>query len=162
LSQLYLLTRAGIAFRWLPFAIGCAVWARPLKLPANALELSKTNSALSLAERIGFLLILLLVGLVGLTAIVSAPNSGDAMQYHLPRVVQCTNHRTIEFFPTNERQQLDMPPFTEYAMLHLYLLYGSDRLAYVGFVVAASARMESSLRTRIMAAALQGTRPPSC
>ncbi|MGO8719989.1 MAG: glycosyltransferase family 39 protein [Acidobacteriaceae bacterium] len=80
-----------------------------------------------------------------MTALASAPNNWDAMEYHLPRVVEWMNNRGVQFFPTLDWFQLDQPPFAEYIMLHLDLLYGSDRLvalvqwfAYVGCIVGST------------------------
>jgi 4-amino-4-deoxy-L-arabinose transferase-like glycosyltransferase len=173
LSQLHLLTRTGVVFSWVLFTIGCVWWSKS-KYFKPPVDVSPEGSAeaglpMPLTERIGLTSVLILLGLVGLTAIVSAPNSGDAMQYHLPRVVQWINNGGVQFFTTNERQQLDMPPFTEYGMLHLYLLYGSDRLvalvqwlAYVGFVVAASSitkELGGNRRTQLIAGVLSATIP---
>ena len=67
------------------------------------------------------------------------------MEYHLPRVVEWINNRGVQFYPTIDWAQLCLSPFAEYAMLHLDLLYGSDRLvalvqwfSYVGCIVAVS------------------------
>jgi hypothetical protein len=63
------------------------------------------------------------------TAIHSAPNSADAMAYHLPRVLYWIQHRSVEFFPAHYLNLLQMPPLAEYAQLHLFVLTGGDRLA---------------------------------
>ncbi len=75
----------------------------------------------------------------------SAPNTFDAMTYHLSRVMHWVQGRNVAFYPTAIERQLWMPPLAEYGILHLYFLTGSDRLAflpqwaaYVGSVVAAS------------------------
>jgi len=110
-----------------------------------------------------------LVAVIALTALVSAPNTWDAMEYHLPRVVQWMGNRSVHNYPTIDRQQLTMPPMAEYAMLHLYLLYGSDRLvnlvqwlAYVGSILGVCLVVQElggDRRTQVFSAVLATTVP---
>ncbi len=69
-----------------------------------------------------------IVVLVGVVALLSPPNTWDAMQYHLPRVVRWIEHRSVAFYATHELKQLHMAPGAEYAMLQLHALWGGDRL----------------------------------
>lgn len=77
-----------------------------------------------------FLWILVAVLLIGtlITGFFSAPNAWDALTYHLPRVERWAEQGTLQFWPTSVDRQLWLSPWTEYAMLHLRLLTGSDRL----------------------------------
>lgn len=68
-------------------------------------------------------------GIVGFTALLSPPNSADAMSYHLPRVVYWAQARNVSFFPTSYYGQLSFPPLAEYFMLHTWVLSGGDRFA---------------------------------
>ncbi len=51
------------------------------------------------------------------------------MSYHLARVAHWGQNHTVAFYPTHIVRQLYQPPWAEYAMLHLYILAGGDRLA---------------------------------
>jgi hypothetical protein len=70
----------------------------------------------------------LVVVLVGLTAIVSPPNTWDAMQYHMPRLVHWLEHRSVAFYATHDWRQLHMSPGAEFLRLQLHALSGADRL----------------------------------
>jgi hypothetical protein len=87
----------------------------------------------------------IIVLLVGITAVVSAPNMWDAMEYHLPRVVMWMSNHSVQFYPTPDYSQLIFGPWAEYAMMHAYLLWGSDRfvnlvefLSYIGSLIGVS------------------------
>lgn len=70
-----------------------------------------------------FLLVVLVV------AVVSPPNAWDGLTYHLPRVMHWMQNGTLEHYPSHILRQLWMNPFAEEAVLHTYMLSGSDRFA---------------------------------
>ncbi|MBL8177765.1 MAG: hypothetical protein JNK48_24015 [Bryobacterales bacterium] len=95
------------------------------------------------------LALLSIASIVGATAVLSAPNSVDALAYHLPRIIYWLQQQSVQFFPTVYFNQLSMPPFAEYLMLHTFLLSGGDRLVNLvqcgGYLLAIAA---SSLSVR--------------
>ena len=70
-----------------------------------------------------------LLGATLAAALLYPPNTWDSMTYHMARVVHWIDQRSVAFYPTAcERQNYQMP-LAEFAILHLQLLAGSDRLA---------------------------------
>jgi hypothetical protein len=69
--------------------------------------------------------------LVDITAVVAAPDTWDAMEYHLPRIAMWMSNHNVRFFPTPDYCQLIYGPWSEYAMMHTQLLWGSDRFVNI-------------------------------
>ncbi len=170
LTQFRWLTRIGVSIGWLGFVLACLVWMRRTKPDEQACTVGKEETApFQWTEWMAVGAIAVLLALTGVTALASAPNSWDAMMYHLPRIVEWINDRGVQFFPTIDRFQLDQAPFAEYTMLQTYLLYGSDRLValvqwfgYAGCIVAASIiakELGGQRRPQIVAAAICATIP---
>lgn len=79
-----------------------------------------------------------LAALVGISALVGAPNQGDVHVYHLPRVMHWQQNGNVGFYQTGILRQLFQAPGAEFAILHLYLVTGSDQffnmVSWVGLV----------------------------
>lgn len=80
--------------------------------------------------------VLLMVGsttvllcILGLIALTAAPSSGDAMQYHLPRVMHWLQNRSVAHYPTTILRQIYLAPWSGYVTLHFQALTGRDYLA---------------------------------
>ena len=65
---------------------------------------------------------------IGLAALAAPLNDWDSMVYHMSRVAHWAQNRTIAFYPTPEVRQLIFGPGAELAILHGYVLSGTDRL----------------------------------
>ena len=74
----------------------------------------------------GTCLTLLAIVVAALTA---PPNTWDSMTYHMARVANWVDHRSVRNYPTNITRQLYMGPWSEFAITHLQILHGSDRFA---------------------------------
>ena len=136
LSPFHLLTRWPLGAAWL---LAVAAWARLRPHPVVKSRFLPVEASLAT-------MIAAIGGVVALTAILSPPNTVDAMAYHLPRVVYWAQSGSVAFFPTPYLNQIMLQPLAEYLMLHTYLLTGGDRLinliafaAYAGSIVGVSA-----------------------
>jgi hypothetical protein len=62
-------------------------------------------------------------------ALLAPPNNWDSMTYHMPRVAHWSQAGSIAPYPTHILRQLWLGPWAEFAILHLYVVAGGDRLA---------------------------------
>lgn len=144
LSYFYLLTPAGLAIGWALFGLVCFGLASRFLRRRTATKLIRPPLEATEKILIGGLAVLL--GAVALTALVAAPNTWDAMSYHLPRVVLWASNRSVELFPTADYSHVLFQTWAEFAILHVYLLWGGDRLvnlvefaSFLGTAIAVSA-----------------------
>jgi hypothetical protein len=70
-----------------------------------------------------------ILALTGGIALLSPPNTWDSMTYHMPRVAHWGQAGSVGHYPTHVLRQLWLGPGAEFAITHLYLLSGGDRLA---------------------------------
>jgi hypothetical protein len=61
-----------------------------------------------------------------LVAFSSAPNNSDSMTYHLPRIMHWLQNGRVAHFPTATLRQISFNPWSEFAMMTIYLLSDSD------------------------------------
>lgn len=102
-------------------------------------------------------------------ALIAPPNNYDSMTYHLSRVAHWQQNRSIAHYPTHIVRQLDMNPWAEFAILHLQILSGGDRLAnlvqwfsMLGSLVGVSritALFGGGIRSQVLAALFAATLP---
>ena len=111
----------------------------------------------------------LVVAIVGIVAIVAPPDTWDAMEYHLPRITMWLSNHNVRFFPTPDYCQIIYGAWSEYAMMHTELLWGSDRfvnivqwLSMLGSLIAVSLiakKLGASPRGQVLAAVVCATIP---
>lgn len=84
-------------------------------------------------------LILVMILLIG--AIFTIPYNYDSMTYHLARIGHWIDHGDVNYYLTNVDRQLYSPVLSEYNMLYLFLLSGTDRwlnlYQYVNMLITA-------------------------
>ncbi len=110
-----------------------------------------------------------IVGVTSVVALLSTPNNYDSMAYHLPRIEEWIQQRSLAFFPTSFAHQLNQGPLTEMLILHLRVLAGSDRfdnlvqwLAFAGCVSIAplvARRLGAGATGQTLAVVLVATLP---
>ncbi len=91
----------------------------------------KKNTSINLSPFLAVLLcgIAIIVFAVGLIASIAPPNNWDSMSYHMARVVHWIQNRSVAHYPTNYTPQLFIGPWAGFAITHLQILTGGDRLA---------------------------------
>ena len=122
-SATHTLTHAGSTIGWGVFVLALLVVLRARRGPAAPPGEQGPFPILAFTVIAAFLAITLV------TALVSAPNSYDAMTYHLARVERWIQQGSLAPFATFDTRQLFMPSWAEYALLQFQLLSGGDHFA---------------------------------
>ncbi|MGD8634721.1 MAG: glycosyltransferase family 39 protein, partial [Anaerolineales bacterium] len=73
--------------------------------------------------------IALVAAILLVVAIIAPPNNVDSFLYHMARVVHWAQNESLEHYPAYIDHQLNKPIWAETAILHLRILWGSDRPA---------------------------------
>jgi hypothetical protein len=102
-------------------------------------------------------------------ALIATPNNWDSLTYHLPRIEQWIQQRSLTDFPTVEIRQIVSNPLAEMLILHFRLLAGSDQLdnlvqalAFVGSIATSALvarRLGAPRNGQILAALYIATLP---
>jgi hypothetical protein len=143
LSPFDLLRRGPVMAGWILAVAAAILWVRP-RFTRPKLSWGLPEAAIAAA-------IAAVAIPVGIAAVLSPPNSTDAMAYHLPRVVYWAQAGSVRFFPTPYLNQIMLQPLAEYMMLHQYLLTGSDHFINL---IAFAAFLASIIGISALAAAL--------
>jgi hypothetical protein len=164
LSLLRLLTPGTVTAGWLAgtAVAGMHFWRRRHTIQITTVPIGAIDRAL-------LAIVVLLVGLLGLVAVLVPPNTWDSMVYHIPRVAHWTQQASVAHYQTTIPRQTFQPPGASFAVLHLYLLARGDRLAnlvqWASMVVsllgvsAITAFLGGSVRARVLAVVVAATIP---
>jgi 4-amino-4-deoxy-L-arabinose transferase-like glycosyltransferase len=165
LSWFKLIAYLPLVVCWSLYLLSVLAWRYRAK---TALRMS-AGEIVGLPEKGLLALIAMVVGVSGVAALVAAPNNFDSLTYHLPRIMHWIQNSSVAHYPTNVDRQLVLAPLSEFMMMHLQILSGSDRFAncvqwfsMVGSAVGVSliARaLSGSLQSQIVTAAIAVSLP---
>jgi len=105
------------------FIAGIFYLRKIITIYLNLLEVKKHFS------RFEFFFILLILILTFSNSLLYSPNTLDAMAYHMPKVMHWVQNNNINFYPTDDLRQLILAPFSEFTIMHLYLLTNVDNFS---------------------------------
>src|ERR1700678_2547969 len=97
-----LITRPALAVAWLLLAIISFAYAATIQAGRSAKAVNAPAPDTTPLDKLDWFLLSLvglLVTLVGVTAILSAPNTWDATAYHMSRIVQWITNRDVNLYP---------------------------------------------------------------
>jgi 4-amino-4-deoxy-L-arabinose transferase-like glycosyltransferase len=94
-----------------------------------------------------FSIIVIVLLIIGITAFFAPPNTADVLNYHMPRVMHWIQNQSVRHYPSGIEIQNTYPPASEYQVLQLVLLSGSDQMVNFAawFMLLASAVCASYL-----------------
>lgn len=89
--------------------------------------------------------IILIIIITGIVAIIYPPNNWDSMTYHLPKIEQWLQNKSLNHFETSIARQTVLAPFAELCILQLRGISDSDLfvniiqwLAFIGCIINVS------------------------
>lgn len=126
LSLIGALSFTGVAASWVLFILG-GFFARSRLHRWCVAGTLADSEPVSIEAKAMVAVLAVLFSLLGFTAIMAAPNNWDSLTYHLPRILHWIQNGSVAHYPTHITRQLIMPPWSEYAIMHLFMLSGGDR-----------------------------------
>ncbi|MCK4894257.1 MAG: hypothetical protein KAT07_09835, partial [Calditrichia bacterium] len=113
----------GLTLLWMFFKFKGKEWRKQLQ------EVLEWIRKLSWIDRLIIFCIILILIFTLIIAIKSPPNNFDSMTYHMARVANWIQNKSIKFYPTSIPRQNYSMPLAEYMILHLQLISQSDQFA---------------------------------
>jgi hypothetical protein len=138
LSAVGALSLRGLVIAWGTTALAAGVIAGRLRAVSGqrvtrarppVLRHSLNSSFRGQDLMLGYVLVCAFV--LAVIGFVTAPNTWDALTYHLSRVMHWQQDQSLAFYPTAIQRQLSLAPYAEMVLLNFQILCGSDRLAYL-------------------------------
>lgn len=123
LSCVHSISKVNIRIAWAVFCaliVAVTVWKRK---SIRDFFVKESFGELKEASYIFVIVALIVVALV--MAYVIIPSNNDSMKYHLPRVMNWIQNRSVDYYFTFDDRQLFSQPLAEYAILHVYLMIGN-------------------------------------
>lgn len=126
LSMFGQISQLSIAVFWVVTAVSGSILLYRRTIRPQLTPVARTDEPIS----IGLAVIVAIPSFITLLiAVISPPNNWDTMTYHLARVMHWMQNGSLAHYPTHIPRQLYLSPLAEYALMHLQLLSGGDRLA---------------------------------
>jgi hypothetical protein len=100
--------------------------------------------------------------LLAFTGLVCPPNNWDSLTYHLPRLFHWLANSSVNIYDTNCVRQTQMPPLSEYGLMHLWALtdieglFNLQQLFALGVSVVAATRLAAFLGSDVRGQLLSG------
>ncbi len=130
LSALHLFGRFWVAALWALASAGAlSLFVAERRRASSPVRVEGVSQPLPGPDRTLVAGAALLLSLVGLVALVAAPNNWDSMTYHMPRVLHWIQNQSVAHYPTHIVRQLYLNPWSEFAVAQLQMLSGGDHLA---------------------------------
>jgi 4-amino-4-deoxy-L-arabinose transferase and related glycosyltransferases of PMT family len=129
LGAVFCLTQLGLILFWSAVVLVC-LW-KLFKTRPTLQKIHWQISEKAFWNVITALIPALLAAATLVIALVAPPNNTDSMVYHMSRVAHWAAQHSLIPYATNTLRELYLNPFAEYAILHTYLLSGSDRFVNI-------------------------------
>jgi hypothetical protein len=151
LSCLSVITLQAVFLMWVLLCGGLLVWVLSKLVLKGWLPRIKDIRFIDIRDWTwcDFLLIAIIAFILIITLVVAflaPPNNYDSMTYHMARVANWIQQRSVRFYPTSIPRQNYSMPLAEYMILHLQLLSKSDFFAnlvqWSGFAILILLAME--------------------
>jgi len=115
---------------WLVIAFGALILANRQNLSYQKPTLISLKT-LSIFEYCVLISMFFFLGIIVVIALSSPPNNWDSLAYHMSRIVHWIQNHSVENYPTHILRQLYLPPWAEYAIMHVLFFAPNDQWANI-------------------------------